>query len=103
MSDWLITIAGCERHDGEKPTDYVIDAATQDQAVMAAILLHSREHDDLDLEVVGVSQGAPGPDYPYFYNDVRGGEFARRLLATGFDLDSLAALEKAVQALEEGS
>jgi len=72
MKTFTVTIAGSERHDGEKPYDYVIEAETAEAAAKAVTVEFAKQQWDAnDIVVVGVKEGAPPPGYRYHWNDMR--------------------------------
>ena len=72
MTDYTVTIAGPERHDGQSPYTFVVSAGCEREAVetamkrMAEACDHSR-----DFVVRGVEVGVPPPDAGYWWNDCR--------------------------------
>jgi len=84
MNEYTVTIAGPERHDGEAPYDYLIDAASPEEAAAVSMRAHVTEcEDDPDFDpntpdidglptytVLSVEAGRPGPRGAV--NDIRG-------------------------------
>ncbi|GAA1883995.1 hypothetical protein [Asanoa iriomotensis] len=69
---WTVTIAGSERHDGEGPYIWVVDAPDATSAAAVAEHHHQTSQEDTDTVVRSVEPGAPTADYPWAYNDLRG-------------------------------
>lgn len=83
MNEYVVTIAGPERHNGEQPYDYLIDADSPEEAAAASMRVHlTREEEDPNFDpaspgidgtptyiVVNVDAGRAG--HPYV-NDLRG-------------------------------
>jgi len=69
---WTVTIAGSERHDGEGPYIWVVNAPDSTIAAAAAERHHQTTEEDTDTVVRSVEPGAPSADYPWAYNDLRG-------------------------------
>jgi len=83
---WTVTIAGPERHDGERPYDWVVAAEDGERAVAAALAAHlcmmdadpgsdpaaSDQYGEPTYRVVAAVEGLPcrGPGW---YNDARPG------------------------------
>ena len=74
MPNFLVTIAGSERHDGEKPYDYVAAGETGDEAAAKVVASFKADHDDDDVVIISVKEGLPGKNYPYPWNDIRSGK-----------------------------
>lgn len=78
LKSFTVTIAGCERFDGEAPYTWVLEAPDVTAAIDAAMLYHSvtQEEDvkDLELDPLGTFEGEPSPDCGYSWNDLRGSE-----------------------------
>lgn len=71
---YTVTLAGPERHDGEAPTTYVLQAADQDAAIAEAIRIHSTDGGDepADLEVDHDGTYPGGVRVSWWFNDRRG-------------------------------
>jgi hypothetical protein len=69
---WTVTIAGSERHDGEGPYIWVVNAPDSTIAAATAERHHQTSQEDTDTVVRSVELGAPSADYPWAYNDLRG-------------------------------
>lgn len=68
---YTVTVAGGERHDGEKPFSYMLYAIDRDAAIATVLVHHAHEQDDTDLEIVEPDTYAgPAPDY-FNANDYR--------------------------------
>jgi hypothetical protein len=77
MKVFTMTIAGCERFDGEKPYTYVENARDQFEAVGLALRHHclNTEEGLDDIKVMGSMshEGLPADDCGYNWNDERQG------------------------------
>lgn len=73
MTTYTVTVAGSERHDGEAPYTYVLDAESKAEAYARAVAHHIESNDDTDSHVVPEQSftGAPGENCGYAYNDLR--------------------------------
>jgi hypothetical protein len=69
---WTVTIAGTERHDGEGPYIWIVNAPDSTIAAATAERHHQTSQEDTDTVVRSVEPGAPTADYPWAYNDLRG-------------------------------
>jgi hypothetical protein len=69
---WTVTIAGAERHDGHGPYIWVVNAPDAAIAVGKAEQHHRTTEQDTDTVVRRVEPGAPGAEYGWAYNDLRG-------------------------------
>lgn len=69
---WTVTIAGSERHDGHGPYIWVVNAPDAHTAATKAEQHHRTTEDDTDTVIRRVEPGAPGADYGWAYNDLRG-------------------------------
>ncbi|MBB5874592.1 hypothetical protein F4553_008026 [Allocatelliglobosispora scoriae] len=69
---WTVTVAGPERHDGEGPYIWVVNAPDADTAEAIAENIHRTTQDVTDIEVISTQSGAPSADYVWSYNDMRG-------------------------------
>ncbi|MDX3069595.1 hypothetical protein PV518_47040 [Streptomyces sp. ND04-05B] len=83
---FTVTIAGPERHDGEKPTKYVLEARSTQTAWARALAWHMEAEETVDCFVLADEshKGAPAGDVGFHWNDLRP-EHARQQT-----LDSLA-------------
>ena len=78
---FTVTIAGGERHDGEQPYTFVVNAASADEAwkkvrdqfIREQNYADPNEVDDEDADVVRVSveTGVPSAKCGYYWNDIR--------------------------------
>lgn len=68
---FIVTIAGSERHDGEKPYTYVIRTDDSSEAVSFVIEHFKKETEQTDIKVVSVKAGVPADDCGYTWNDLR--------------------------------
>ncbi|CAM5479672.1 MULTISPECIES: hypothetical protein [Streptomyces] len=70
---FTVTIAGVERHDGEKPTTYVVNGHDTESAWAKALAWHLTDTGMLDCYVVaGESfEGTPGADWGKEWTDLR--------------------------------
>lgn len=70
---FTVTVAGSERHDGEAPYTYVLEAHSLVDAWAKALAHHMVEEGDIDAYVVADESfdGEPGPDDTYGWNDLR--------------------------------
>lgn len=70
---FTVTVAGPERHDGEKPYTYVLDALYTEEAWVKALAWHMVENIALDAYVVASQshEGLPPEDAGYQWNDLR--------------------------------
>jgi hypothetical protein len=68
---YTVTVAGSERHDGEKPYTYVLEDICPIDAVLRVMAYHRLENEDDDVVPVSVFMGEPGPKCGYFWNDLR--------------------------------
>ncbi|MFJ5532424.1 hypothetical protein [Streptomyces sp. NPDC093261] len=71
LQPYTVTIAGSERHDGEAPYTYVVNAPSGDAAWEYVARHHVEEEQDLDVERVSVELGVPGDGSGYHWNDLR--------------------------------
>lgn len=69
---WTVTIAGSERHDGHGPYIWVVNAPDATTAAVKAEHHHRTTEQDTDTMIRSVEPGAPGADYGWAYNDLRG-------------------------------
>lgn len=67
---FTVTVEGSERHDGEKPYTYVIDAVDGETAGKLVLELHMKENDDDDVNLLEVLPGVP-VNAGYHWNDLR--------------------------------
>lgn len=75
MSDYTVTIAGPERHDGESPFTFVVEAKDEAEAVSKALetmRLYWPDKDDFVLQELW--QGVPLETCGYCWNDLREGK-----------------------------
>jgi hypothetical protein len=74
IRDFTVTVAGPERHDGEKPYTYVVRDHSTDQAWAQALAWHIRTNETTDAHVVpSLSHDGPPPcNAGYYWNDLRG-------------------------------
>lgn len=68
---WTVTIAGSERHDGEGPYIWVVNAPDSTIAAATAERHHQTSQEDTDTVVRFVEPGAPSAEYPWAYTDLR--------------------------------
>lgn len=71
MTTYTVTVAGSERHDGEKPYTYVIEDERPLDAVLRVMAYHRMENEDDDVVPVSVFRGEPQPNCGYFWNELR--------------------------------
>jgi hypothetical protein len=71
LTDFTVTVAGEERHDGESPYTYVIKAADCNEAAQKVIIHFKKSEEKRDVVLVEVIQGVPGENCPYAWNDLR--------------------------------
>jgi hypothetical protein len=73
VPDFTVTIAGSERHDGEEPYTWVLEADDFESAVEKALAHHKESQEDDDLETVWSQCFAGAPENPcgYYWNDLR--------------------------------
>ncbi|MEN8650199.1 hypothetical protein ABCR94_06030 [Streptomyces sp. 21So2-11] len=71
--DFTVTIAGGERHDGEKPYTYVVRERMTRRAWAKALAWHMVEREDIDAFVVTAEshEGLPPHGCGYSWNDLR--------------------------------
>jgi hypothetical protein len=67
---FTVTVAGSERHDGEKPYTYVVNAKDGETAGKQVLEHHKKENSDHDVLLVQVLPGAP-VNAAYYWNDLR--------------------------------
>jgi hypothetical protein len=67
---WTVTVAGSERHDGEKPWTYCVSASSMDDAKSRVLAHHQQIQEDDDLLIVEDEcfPGAPPADVWYRWN-----------------------------------
>lgn len=70
LKPYTVTIAGPERHDGEKPWTYVVNAESEYDAItkVAAVMGCERR---ADLQFVSIIPGVPPENCGYYWNDLR--------------------------------
>lgn len=71
MPTFTVTIAGPERHDGEAPYTYVIEAVDLHAAVIMTQNHHQVEQEVTDTLVLEVFEGVPSANCGYVWNDLR--------------------------------
>lgn len=96
---WTVTIAGSERHDGESPYLWVVNAANATIAAATAERHHRTNEEDTDTVVRYVDPGAPDASYPYAYNDLRGIP-SRTLVLTSDSIRRIAQIRLAYRRLD---
>ncbi|MFD6934694.1 hypothetical protein ACFWAP_00865 [Streptomyces goshikiensis] len=71
--EFTVTVAGPERHDGEKPYTYVVSATSKQEAWVEALTTHMQEQETIDCFVVEAmsSEGAPPKSAGYHWRDLR--------------------------------
>ncbi|MFE0765398.1 DUF6884 domain-containing protein [Streptomyces smyrnaeus] len=76
---FTVTVAGTERHDGEKPYTYVVSECSTEKAWAKVLAWFMVDQETVDAHVVaGESfEGEPEPGCGYFWTDLRP-EFTRR-------------------------
>jgi hypothetical protein len=75
MQTFSVTVAGSERHDGEAPFTYCLEANSREEAIQAAIDYHLAELDEdavNDLIVIEGETYLGEPRGGYWWNDLRG-------------------------------
>lgn len=75
MQTFSVTLAGSERHDGEAPFTYCLEAHSRVEAVQSAIAHHLTELDEDAADDLIVIEGETYPGEPrggYWWNDLRG-------------------------------
>jgi hypothetical protein len=70
MTDWTVTTAGPERHDGEAPYVWVVTAPDAIAAGREALHTHSWQEDTNDVEIISIRRGLPLPEDGH-WNDCR--------------------------------
>ncbi|MDB4873201.1 MAG: hypothetical protein JWL97_4205 [Gemmatimonadales bacterium] len=71
---FTVTLAGRERHEGEAPFTYCLEAHSREEAIQAAIDHHAAELDEDAAEDLIVIEGESCPGEPrdgYWWNDLR--------------------------------
>lgn len=68
---FTVTVEGPERHDGEKPYTYVIDALDATTAGEEVVAHHQAEVESFDVNLLEVLPGVP-VNAGYHWNDLRG-------------------------------
>jgi hypothetical protein len=68
---WTATVAGRERHDGEKPFTYCLYAESVDAAIESAMTYHALLYEDNDLIMTEIFSGPPQKGVWYAWNDLR--------------------------------
>ncbi|KAB8191504.1 hypothetical protein FH608_030060 [Nonomuraea phyllanthi] len=75
MKTFTVTIAGPERHDGEAPYTWVVEATDMASAMNKALAYHALSQDQRlwDLEIVPLHtfEGPPPENCGYYWNDLR--------------------------------
>jgi hypothetical protein len=73
LRDFTVTVAGPERHNGEKPYAYVVRDFSTEQAWSQALAWHIRTNETTDAHVVPSlsHDGAPPRNAGYIWNDLR--------------------------------
>lgn len=69
---FTVTVAGLERHDGEAPYTYVVDAVDAAAATRVVVAHMQAELGTTDLVVKACASGVPAADCWYHWNDLRG-------------------------------
>ena len=96
---WTVTIAGTERHDGEKPYTWVVNATDATIAAAIAERHHQTSQEDTDTVVLTVEPGAPAADYPFHHNDLRGIP-SRTIVLTPHSIRAIARISLAYKRLD---
>lgn len=68
---YCVTLAGPERHDGEAPYSWVVEAESAEAAVAKAAAAMARDIDTSDIEFVSVEVGVPPTECGFTWNDLR--------------------------------
>ena len=71
LQPFTVTVAGSERHDGEKPYTYVLNCDNSQVAGDVVIAHHKSKNEDDDVILESVVPGEPPADCGYFWNDLR--------------------------------
>jgi hypothetical protein len=71
LKPYTVTIAGFERHDGEKPWTYVVNAESEHDAVATVAAIMATDLGTTDLKFVEIIPGVPPENCGYHWNDAR--------------------------------
>jgi hypothetical protein len=96
---WTVTIAGSERHDGEGPYIWVVNAPDSTIAAATAERHHQTTQEDTDTVVRCVEPGAPAAGYPWAYNDLRGIP-SKTIVLTADNIRQIARIRLAYKRLD---
>jgi len=71
LKPYTVTIAGLERHDGEKPWTYVVNAESEYDAITKVAAGMGHDMGTADLQFVEIIPGVPPENCGYHWNDIR--------------------------------
>lgn len=71
LAPYTVTIAGVERHDGEKPWTYVVNAESEHDAITKVAAIMAADLGTTDLKFMEIIPGVPPASCSYHWNDAR--------------------------------